>query len=90
MRVVTPSIISRSLKDTESVVLFYVLKVLSIDEGLGFSRFFYYVHLGYKNDNKNKKIMGFIFEPWHGISTSELRVRLAPLNQFKPSSKIFY
>ena len=24
------------------------------------------------------------------IKTSELRVRLAPLNQFKPSSKIFY
>ena len=23
-------------------------------------------------------------------STSELRVRLAPLNRFKPSSKIFY
>ena len=24
------------------------------------------------------------------LSTSELRVRLAPLNRFKPSSKIFY
>ena len=27
------------------------------------------------------------YEIW---STSELRVRLAPLNRFKPSSKIFY
>ena len=29
----------------------------------------------------------FIYVSW---STSELRVRLAPLNRFKPSSKIFY
>ena len=26
----------------------------------------------------------------HWVTTSELKVRLAPLNRFKPSSKIFY
>ena len=31
-----------------------------------------YSHLGYKNDNKNtcKQTMGFMCEPWHGISNN--------------------
>ena len=33
---------------------------------------------------------GFTLFIYEASSTSELRVRLAPLNRFKPSSKIFY
>ena len=36
---------------------------------------------------KDLASLQFIYVSW---STSELRVRLAPLNRFKPSSKIFY
>ena len=46
-----------------------------------------FMTLSYSHDARVLSCKPNIYVSW---STSELRVRLAPLNRFKPSSKIFY
>ena len=49
--------------------------------------FYILIYMFYKMITRDHSCKPNIYVSW---STSELRVRLAPLNRFKPSSKIFY